>query len=285
MAKKAQSQLSVFGYTDYRQYLRDFYQFKKDSYRGYSFRQFSKDAGFTSPNILKLVTDGERNLTATSLEQFVKGLRLEGAMAEYFRALVLMNQADNDADKAKHYAELKRLAPSAKKRDLDADSVAYLSHWLFPVLREMSQIDGFVDDPYWIARRLTGRANVKQITHAMKFLIEKGFIERKDDGRYASRDNMVLSSDEVRSLAIRQYHRTMLEQAGECLEDIPMEEREFGALTFMVPAHKLEELKFKMKEFRRSIHLWAMQAAEEKAADAVVQVNMQMYPQTKRNNG
>lgn len=276
-------QLSAYGYTDYRRYLSDFYAFRKESERGYSFRQFSKDAGFTSPNMLKLVMDGKRNLTQESLEKFVKGLRLEGAMADYFRALVRMNQADTSEEKAIHYHELKRLAPNAKKRDLEADTVEYLSHWLYPVLREMCQVEAFQDDPYWIARRLNGRASVKEISQALRFLMEKGFVSRTSDGRFVAEDNMVLTSDEVRSLAIRAYHKAMLDQAKDYLDDLDTSEREYGALTFLLPSEKLPELKFKLKEFRRALHLWALQACEEEANECVVQVNMQMYPQTKRS--
>jgi uncharacterized protein (TIGR02147 family) len=93
---------------------------------------------------------------------------------------------------------------------------------------------------------------------------------------------MVLSSDEVRSLAIRNYHRQMLDQAKESLENLPIEEREFGALTFVLPEAALAELKYKLKTFRRDMHTWAMQVAEEQGGDIVVQLNAQMYPHTKK---
>ncbi|MCB9620237.1 MAG: TIGR02147 family protein, partial [Sandaracinus sp.] len=48
-------ELDVYGYLDYRAYLRDFYETKKAAGRGFSFRSFSKRAGLKSPNYLKLV--------------------------------------------------------------------------------------------------------------------------------------------------------------------------------------------------------------------------------------
>lgn len=94
--------LSVFGYTDYRTYLRDFYDFRKDGQHGYSYRTFSKSAGFASPNILKLVVDGERNISPEAVQKFVKALGLKGQMADYFATLVRLNQAKTDVDK-EHY--------------------------------------------------------------------------------------------------------------------------------------------------------------------------------------
>ncbi|MBF0443026.1 MAG: TIGR02147 family protein [Oligoflexales bacterium] len=274
--------LSIYGYTDYRKYLKDYYHFRKDNHKGYSYRLFSKSGNFSSPNILKLVIDGERNLSTKSVEGFITALNLEGQMAEYFRNLVKMNQADNDDEKSYHYDQLIKLTPNAKKRELGTDTVEYLSHYLYPVLREMIQLDGFREDPYWIAQRLIGDFSVNDIMKALSFLEKHGFIKRDENGKLAATDNMVASSDEVKSLAIRQYHRKILEQAKEILSNLEIEDREFGALTFLLPESSFEELKYKLKEFRQNLHLWAMQISSDKSCDSVIQVNLQMYPQTKR---
>lgn len=273
--------LSVYGYTDFRMYLRDFYAFRKDGSHGYSFRAFSKSAGFTSPNILKLVIEGDRNISPDATQKFIKALGLKGQMAEYFATLVRMNQAKSDADKEYYFAILQKLTPQAKRRDLSAESLKYLSHWLFPVIREMVALKDFRDDPYWISRRIIGNATTAEIGQALQFLIKEGFIE-KIDGTFVAKDNMVLTSDEVRSLAIRNYHRQMLDQAKESLDTLAIEDREFGAVTFVLPEQAMAELKYKMKVFRRDLHAWAMQVAEEQGGEIVVQINAQMYPHTRK---
>lgn len=98
---------------------------------------------------------------------------------------------------------------------------------------------------------------------------------------------MVLSSDEVRSLAIRNYHRQMLELAKQSLESLPMEQREFGALTLNLPESALPELKFKLKEIRKELHEWGLQVAQIQAQqgnlnESVTQINFQMFPLTRR---
>jgi hypothetical protein len=83
---------SVFEYTDYRRYLHDFYHYKKRTNPYYSYRLFSMKAGFKAPNLLKLVMDGQRNLTRESVDKFVHALRLSNGEAAYFTSLVLHNQ-------------------------------------------------------------------------------------------------------------------------------------------------------------------------------------------------
>ncbi len=274
--------LSVFGYTDFRKYLGDFYQLRKTSVRGYSYRNFSKAAGFASPNFLKLLIDGERNLGAQAVEKCIKALQLPATMAEYFRALVRLNQSTSDTEKSALFDELVRLTPQAKRRDLQSEELRYLSHWIYPVLREMIQVSDFSDDPHWIVRRLYGRVSVEEVTGAMRFLVGQGFIKKQNDGSYVANDNIVLSGDEVRSLAVRNFHRQMLVQAEAALENLPLSEREFGALTLILPTAAMTELKEKLKAFRRELHLWSVQASDANAGDQVVQINIQMYPHTKR---
>jgi uncharacterized protein (TIGR02147 family) len=64
------SPVDVFEYLDYRAFLRDIYLAKKAERRGFSFRAFSRRANLRSPNYLKLVMDGERNLSRAMAERF-----------------------------------------------------------------------------------------------------------------------------------------------------------------------------------------------------------------------
>lgn len=273
----------IYGYTNYRLYLAAFYQAKKEGKRGYSYRQFSQAAGFSSPNFLKLVIDGQRNLSAASLEKFIQALQLAGNQAAYFRTLVQMNQAEDDTARQESYLQLQKLIPHTRRYELDADAAEYLSHWIYPVLRELVQDPDFREDPYWVQRRLTGRIELKEITQALNFIKKKGLIHRDAEGRYHVKDDIVITSDEVKSLAIRSYHRNALGQSLAALEDLPMEQREFGALIFQLPDSSLAELKQKLKAFRRDLHAWALE--QDKTDEAlVVQLNLQMFPQTKRSS-
>ena len=276
--------LPIFGYTDFRAYLRDYYEFRKNGARGYSYRAFSKAAGFSAPNTLKLVMEGERNIGQAALPQFIKGLSLDGTMAAYFATLVRMNQSKSDAEKETCFAMLRELTPQAKRRDLHGDEHTYLSHWIYPVLREMVSLSDFREDPYWISRRFVGAASVSDVSQALKFLIEAGFLKR-EDGRLLAVDNMVFSSDEMRSLAIRNYHRQMLDLAKHALEALDLNEREYGAVTVVLPEAAIPALKQRIKDFRRDLHSWAAHTIEGTDAEAVVQVNVQMYPVTRKVMG
>jgi uncharacterized protein (TIGR02147 family) len=275
-------ELSIYGYTNYRLYLADYYQLRKKSRRGYSYRQFAQQAGFTSPNYLKLVIEGQRSLSGQSIEQFITGLGLSQPMAAYFRCLVAWNQAADDTEKTRLFQELKRLTPASRRYELEADAMEYIQHWIYPVLREMVLNGEFRDDPYWIERRLSGRIDIREITSALSFLKTRGFILKDESGAYKVKDDVVISSDEVRSLAVRTYHRRALEQAITMLDDLPLTQREYGALIIQLPEDSIAELKQKLKDFRKQLHQWALDKGKQGSGGVVIQCNFQMYPQSKR---
>jgi uncharacterized protein (TIGR02147 family) len=58
---------NIYNFSDYRDFLKDRYRQLKEADSLFSFRYFSKEAGFGSPNYLKLVMDGKRNLSTEAI--------------------------------------------------------------------------------------------------------------------------------------------------------------------------------------------------------------------------
>src|SRR5438045_8662218 len=94
---------NLFEYEDYRKYLKDLYDFQKKNRRSFSFRFFSHHAGFTSPNYLKLVMDGARNLTEESIQKFANGFKLNQQETDFFKNLVFFTQAKTSEEKSRYY--------------------------------------------------------------------------------------------------------------------------------------------------------------------------------------
>ena len=90
---------SLFEYENYRSFLKDYFTFSKQQLPQFSYRYFAQKAGFRSPNFLKLVMDGKRNLSSQSIEQFSKAFKLSSIESEFFSYLVHFNQSEDDAQK------------------------------------------------------------------------------------------------------------------------------------------------------------------------------------------
>ena len=100
--------INVFEDLDYREFLRDFCQQKKATEYGSSHRAFSRRAGLRSTNSLKLVMEGERNLTAEMARQFATACRLSDREADYFCELVAFNPAKDARSRARCHERMQR---------------------------------------------------------------------------------------------------------------------------------------------------------------------------------
>lgn len=265
----------LFAYLDYREYLRDAYAALKKHQRGFSYRAFSRKAGLRSPNFLKLVIDGDRNLGARSAAQFAKALELSTRESEFFRELVAFNQAATAADKNEHFERLGKHRRHRRVRKLERDMFEYLSHWYYPAIRELVTCDGFQDDPGWIAQQLRPSITQAQAQKAIDALLKLGLLVRDDAGRLSQGEPLISTGPEVRSLAIRNFHRQMIGQAVAALESIPLEEREISGVTVAISAESFQTFKQKIHALRAEL---LELSSKETGPTRVVQFNFQAFP-------
>ena len=94
----------VFSYIDFREYIRDFYKEKKKESR-FSYRDFSRLAGFSSPVFIKLVIEGKANVSRSSITKLCNAMKLNREEKRYFKNLVLFIQA-KDLNTKMHYLDV-----------------------------------------------------------------------------------------------------------------------------------------------------------------------------------
>ena len=128
----------------------------------FSFRFFSKQAGFGSPNYLKLVMDGKRNLSAEAIGKFAKGLSLDNHESEYFRYMVEYDQCENVHKKRVYEAKLLYLRELFKVKTLIPELYDYYHEWYHAAIREMVKKGGAKNDPITIAQSLSLRSRSRK---------------------------------------------------------------------------------------------------------------------------
>jgi uncharacterized protein (TIGR02147 family) len=271
-------ELDVFQYLDYRAFLRDWYQAHNKDGRSFSFRAFARRAGLKSPNYLKLVMDGERNLTPPTAERFAKGLGLEHDAAGYFVDLVAFNQASSQTERNKQYARLTSFRGYRKAHKIDLAHAAYHAAWYMPAIREMAASPSADDDPDWIARHLLPPITRVEAQRAIETLIALGLLVRDPDGRLRQVDQLVSTGPEIHGLHIANYHRAMMERAAASIDLVAPEERDISSLTLCVGEDGLRRLKARVQRFRRE--LLDLSALDDDPMQ-VMQINFQLFPLTR----
>jgi hypothetical protein len=128
---------SVFSYVNYRRFLKDYYQQAKAEKKYFSYRYFSRRAGINSPNFLKVVIEGKRNLSSRTIDKFAGALGLDKKETVFFRRLVVFNQAKTASEKQESYIILREMANQMRLHADAADFPGIFDTWYGNVVREL----------------------------------------------------------------------------------------------------------------------------------------------------
>jgi uncharacterized protein (TIGR02147 family) len=265
--------LDVFTFVDHRAYLRALYERGKQ--RGLGYRAFSKRAGLGSPNYLKLVIDGERNLTPEMARRFARAAALDDDAALYFEDLVAFCQAKSSKERSERYGRLLRFRQFRRAHRLERSQDAYHSKWYLPAIRELVGCRAFREDVAWIAAQLVPAISASEAAQALKVLCELGLLRRTAQGVLERTDQLVVAPPETRSTHLASFHRTMMQHAAESIDRVPREQRDLTALTLRIPSSATGELKERLLRFRRELLAWS---EEQESANLIMQLNFQLFP-------
>ena len=270
-----ESPVDVYGYLDYRAFLRDFYAAKKAKSRAFSYRAFSKRAGVASPNYLKLVVEGQRSLSAKMAEKFAHACGLDSDASRYFVHLVAFNQAKTSNERSLHYGKLTSFQHYRQAHKLEIAHAAYYSDWFMPAIRELAAARDFRADPEWIADQLIPNITPLQAARALETLIELGLLVEDEAGRLVQADALLSTGPETRGLHIAAFHRVMTQRAIESIDLVPAQDRDISSLTLCLSRGGLRAFKERIQRMRRELlELSALEADPEQ----VVQINFQLFP-------
>jgi uncharacterized protein (TIGR02147 family) len=267
---------NIYSFSDYREFLKDRYRQLKDADPLFSFRYFSKQAGFGSPNYLKLVMDGKRNLSAEAIGKFAKGLRLDNHESEYFRYMVEYNQCENIHKKKVYEAKLVYLRELFKVKTLIPELYDYYHDWYHAAIREMVKKGGVKNEPMTIAQSLVPNISEAEARDSIALLTKLKFVSEGHDGVLTCQDANEIDSTSA-AMAQKIYYEQMAELAAQSLYTQGPDTQDFESLTISLPMDKVQELKAKIQQLIQSLSSTGTNAPGE----AVYQLNVQLFALTK----
>ncbi len=273
-------------FEDYRAYLRATYEVLKKNNADFSFRYFAKRAGFTSPNFLKLVMDGKRNLSDLSARKVSSALKHGKRETKLFLLLVRFSQAPVGPDKEGFARDLLKLHAIRQARPLAGAQFELYSKWYFTPVRELVSTPDFDPDPEWIASRLDPPISPEEARHALALLETLGLIQ-KENATYIQSTPIITTGDRIASASLARWHRTLIEMAAGSIEKFPATTREVGAFTGALSDEGREKARKVLRKIRKE--LWAIAEQDEKKSRAqllkqeIYHFGFQMFPLSSQN--
>jgi uncharacterized protein (TIGR02147 family) len=257
--------------------LRDVLARKISRNPGYSLRAFARDLG-VSHTYLSLVMNGHKPLSMRKVLLFSKLLELSpDESSSFIRAGTrdLRNRAiRNPAPRARSAEEQ---ASPILYYELESDRHSVLEEWYHLPIMDLTQTDGFRNDPKWIARRLG--ISPEQVKSAVNRLLRLQLL-KEENGTLVKTTNSLTIHPKESTRVLRAYHQSMIQKAWHALdsdraEDI--EARNITAVTMPVDPARIEEAKKRISKFRRQ--LWKF--LEGGNTTELYQFNLQLFPLSK----
>ena len=263
-------------YQNYREYMRDFYEERKRSSL-FSWREFSKLAGFASPNFMQLVCEGKSRLSKTGVGKVADAMGLAGADRDYFFAMERFGDARSDSMKLQAFNEMQKIAKENRLRVVDAEAFKYFESWVNPVLRELAPIMPGAK-PLELARQCIPVVSAAEVRHSLDFMCHAEFLKKIGEDTYVQTEKVVTGSTEAIPLALRSMNRQMSKFATEAIDEVPPEKRHITGVTFGISEETYQWLVQKLETLRQQV---VAMAAKEKEYDKVYRLNLQLFPLTK----
>ena len=265
----------IIEYSDFRQYMLDYYEERKRR-SVFSWREFSKIAGFTSSSYMKVVCDGKSKLSRIGVERTGAAMGLVGFEMEYFRAMVEFGQASTEEKKKAAYQNMLAIAKVHKVRVLEGDLFEFYDSWQNPVVRELAPLMPGAT-PGEIAKKCYPEISAAEVQQSLNFLTKAGLLKKAGDSAFVQAETSITGTPDATRLALRGMHRQMSKLATPAL-DLPVEQRNFSGVTMGVSRESYERIVKVLDECRRQI---IAIAADDKDIDQVYRLNLQLFPLTK----
>ena len=269
----------ILEYTNYRQYIADYYADKKAK-SAFTWQEFATSAGFSSPVYLKYVSEGRFNLSEAAADRMARLMNLADYEREFFVEMVRFDHAKTDSEKRAAFSKMVSIGEAHKAKVIDAESFRFFEDWKKPVLRELAPAMPGAK-PLALAKACRPKVSAAEVTESLNFLIKANLLQKDEAGNYKKTDKVVTTGPmEFTPLAIRGLHHQMGEIALDAIEGVPQDERHFSGLTLGITRAAYEKIVKRIAEFRKEI---IAIATEDSATDEVYRLNMQFFPMTNIN--
>jgi uncharacterized protein (TIGR02147 family) len=273
-------------YTDFRLYLKDVYEFRRATestgLRSYSYSTFSAAADIRSPNYLKLIIEGRRNISDDMITKFARALRLNRLDTEEFRALVRYGQANEPMERNQYLKELsdlrsKRAFAAGEINQQNWEKVPDWIGWVLFAMAEQANVDF---TPKSLQKLFRAKASTEDIQASLQKLLESGDLARGESGEVFKARDLVESPQDLPVALIRKLQAELIYLGIESLFRDSPKEREFGAMTVALTEEEFQQVRFELRQLRKRLQRDASVKRKSAKADRVYQMNIQLFPLT-----
>ena len=266
--------MTVFQYTNFQEYLREWLVQEKQAGRKLSFESLARQLGMRSKgHVHRVFHDPTMPLTPRILVRLIEVLSLQGEERDYFEAMVAFNRASSLEERRLYLGRMGRLSGNASAQALDPSACSYLSEWYYPVLREAVCMPNFRGDFRQLAKQFVPTLTEPQARRGVEHLVA---LKAQASGGYLPADAYVHAGSEIEAVLVSNFQQQMMKLGSQALDEQPPAKREITTLTFSFPQANFQTIKRALRRLQNELALEILK--EKEPGDTVFQFNMQCFP-------
>ena len=241
--------LSIYQFGNPKDYLAQVLEEKKRKNPQFSLRSWAKQMGFQSHNSLYQVIKGERSMPKSFLPKLQGSLKLNAKELRYLETLIDLNKAKDIKEKEMYLEKLRKISPLKKQSFTEIQNYQFFRDPLKAAIAELALSKGFKANPAWIQRRLVMKVHQTDIQKAIDCLKSLDILIEGENGELIRKDINIKSQDDVRNLALQEYHQKLCAIASEQVSQQDVNDREYRGYLFNIKKDKLSQAKERMRDF------------------------------------
>lgn len=275
--KKPLIRPSVTEYHDYREFLKDWFEFKRRDDSAFSMRQVAYQAKLSVAYIPTILA-GKRALTEKGLNKLAPFLGLSAKEIEFLHLLRQLSETKEPGIRASLLERMQRRSEYRQKNPREAQTFRYLSRWYYVAIREMAVLKNFTNDPNWISARLYGQVSAIEAKQAMDFLLQEKFLVANANGSFSHTDKDLRCEGEVFKVAIRHFHHEMSKIVFESLDQSQKDAHHIEGHTMAIPLNRFDDARTILRTALAQIEKLGQSQGPK---DSVVHITVSAAPLTK----
>jgi uncharacterized protein (TIGR02147 family) len=277
---------SIYAYNDFKIFLAEYQKALEKQDNRFSKSAICRQLGI--PNSRSYFNDvvnqeNPRKVTPEYIERFIRVFKFEKDVAQFFRALVKYNQAENSDEKELYLEQLISLNKTPKTI-IDKKAFVFFKEWHHSVIRTLLDVINFKDDHSSLARLLYPAVSQQKVKESIELLKSLQLIKKNDKGYWKPSDKSISTSDYLRDDLIVNYQMQCLDLAKQALLKKPVDlPRKISTNLLSVSKEGLDLIQKKVEKFRSEIR--SLVHKDNKPAEFVYQMNIQLFPSAKVKRG
>ncbi len=214
---------NLFNYTDYRVFLTDFFNYKKNCNSGWSYRSWSNNLGIKSNASLLKIINGDREIGNEIKLKLLRYFSFTEDETMYFEDLIRLSKFRKDS-RLSHliFKNLAKEHSTKHYRALTPEEFKKISNWIYFILSSLSRRSGIKNDAEWISQNFIFNTEKEEIQTIIDDMLDKEILHLDK-----SKNMLVSSAKSLRAYEglskstddMKKIHTQLLEIAKECINN------------------------------------------------------------------